>query len=107
MNGYIAFVKKEFMENKTVVVLLILRRISNISFLPAGSSALVGSSQIRSRGFVSKACAIPRRCFMPREKPPICFVTQSKPTRVSSYCPHCVISVFDNTISAPQEGKKY
>src|SRR5690625_2712005 len=39
-------------------------------FTPSGSRPLTGSSRIRVRGSPSIAAAIPRRCPMPREKPP-------------------------------------
>ena len=45
--------------------------VSRISLLPMRSSAEVGSSQMRSLGLPSRAWAIPRRCFMPRENPRI------------------------------------
>ena len=44
-------------------------RISSISFLPIGSSAEVGSSQIKILGRPRSACAIPSRCFIPLENP--------------------------------------
>ena len=56
-------------ENNTVVCFLEESRISSISFLPIGSSAEVGSSQIKILGRPRSACAIPSRCFIPLENP--------------------------------------
>ena len=42
-------------------------RRSLISWIPAGSSPLVGSSRINNLGLGSKAAAIPNLCFMPSE----------------------------------------
>ena len=39
--------------------------------LSRGSNPAVGSSTTRMRGRFSKVCAIPIRCFIPPEKPPI------------------------------------
>ncbi len=37
--------------------------------MPEGSSPFVGSSKISSSGLLSSAVAIPKRCFIPNEKP--------------------------------------
>ena len=48
---------------------LFSRSISfRISTIPAGSRPLIGSSKIRNSGSCMSDRAIPRRCFMPREK---------------------------------------
>ena len=44
-----------------------LRSIVRISWMPAGSRPLVGSSKISRSGFFSSVAAIARRCFMPSE----------------------------------------
>ena len=43
------------------------RIVWRISWMPAGSRPLVGSSKIRRSGDLSRVAAIARRCFMPRE----------------------------------------
>ncbi|MCY1457843.1 hypothetical protein D9M71_751700 [compost metagenome] len=40
-----------------------------ISIMPEGSRPFVGSSKISNSGLCSKEAAIPRRCFIPKEKP--------------------------------------
>ena len=43
------------------------RMVARISWMPAGSSPLVGSSKISSSGSLSRVAAMASRCFMPRE----------------------------------------
>ena len=46
--------------------------------MPVGSSPFIGSSSMRKSGFHTSATAIPRRCFMPREKSPVFFERTKK-----------------------------
>ena len=50
-----------------------------------GSSALVGSSHSSRSGFPSSACAIPRRCFIPRENPRMRRFTPSRPDECEQF----------------------
>lgn len=63
--------------------------MSSTSLRPIGSSALVGSSSSSRRGAFTSAWAIPSRCFMPREYPPILVVTPPSPAVSSSIAVRC------------------
>lgn len=78
-------VGKNMVEKRMAVCLPARARISRISRRPRGSSAEVGSSQMRSFGSPSRAWAMPRRCFMPREKPRMRRLAPSSPTIPSSF----------------------
>ena len=47
-----------------------LRTSWRTHWTPSGSSPFTGSSRMSVRGSASSAAAMPRRCPMPREKPP-------------------------------------
>ena len=73
-----------WVEKNTVVRPRSDATISSTSRRPMGSSALVGSSSMSRLGALISACAMPSRCFIPREKPPTRVLTDESPAISSS-----------------------
>ncbi len=71
-----------WVEKNTVVRPRSDATISSTSRRPMGSSALVGSSSMSRLGALISACAMPSRCFIPREKPPTRVRDRGKPSHL-------------------------